>query len=324
MFNKIKQFVEKILSFNIGNLLKFEMNNKFADNQENKLIEYNKTENTNTVIQQQFNIAILNNINVEESVIKALSQGNENANLVGIDVQKFLSDNNIPQDRVSNNLANPEVLSTIAKANEIAYTTNDIEKRKILSNLIFKKVSAEDEEDSIILSQAIITMRNFTKKHLKLNALFYLFRSGYLKEFSSAQEFINFYNKYLIQLTDIPHDKLRDIGTAIIGNGCAVTYTFGSGLTGFFDKQLAEYIAKLSTKENISDEEENQKTIIEILNKIWNQTGLTSAFPTSIGKCLGKTYLHDILGLDIIEKTKSESNNGSITHGDLSPIYKYE
>lgn len=147
-------------------------------------------------------------------------------------------------------------------------------------------------------------MRNLTKNHLKLNALFYMFRSGYLKEFKSPDELIDFYNRYISKLIDIPIDKIRDIGTTIVGNGCAVTYTFGSSVSSFFDNQLAEYLAKLATSENISIIEEKQKDIIEILNKIWNHTGLTSAFPTAIGKCIGKTYLHDILGLDIIEKAE--------------------
>ena len=42
VFNKIKQFVEKILSFNIGTLFKAEIKNKIADNVEgNKLLEVN-------------------------------------------------------------------------------------------------------------------------------------------------------------------------------------------------------------------------------------------------------------------------------------------
>ena len=51
MFDKLKNFIEKILSFNIGNLFKAEINNKIADTvTDNKLIEYNKTENNNNVI----------------------------------------------------------------------------------------------------------------------------------------------------------------------------------------------------------------------------------------------------------------------------------
>lgn len=216
------------------------------------------------------------------------------------------------------------VITSYKETISISAIKNDEDFDKVLSSVLKERIESDDTDTQSTCSLAISTMKNLTKNHLKLNALFFLFRSGYLKEFSSAQEFINFYNKYLIQLTDIPHNKLRDIGTAIIGNGCAVTYTFGSEITAFFDKQLAEYIAKLSTKDNISTEEENQKNIIEILNKIWNQTGLTSAFPTAIGKCIGKTYLHDILGLDIIEKIKSESNNRIVTYSDLSQIYKYE
>lgn len=216
------------------------------------------------------------------------------------------------------------VITSYKEAISISAIKNDEDFDKVLSSVLKERIESDDTDTQSTCSLAISTMKNLTKNHLKLNALFYLFRSGYLKEFSSAQEFINFYDKYLVRLIDIPHDKLRDIGTAIIGNGCAVTYTFGSNVSDFFDNQIVEYIAKLATKENISDEEENQKNIIDKLNNIWFQTGLTSAFPTAIGKCLGKTYLHDVLGLDIIEKIKSESNNRIVTHGDLSQIYKYE
>lgn len=216
------------------------------------------------------------------------------------------------------------VITSYKESISISALKNDENFDRIISSVLKDRILSDDTEIQNTCSQAISCMKNLTKNHLKLNALFYLFRSGYLKEFSSAQEFINFYNKYLTQLTDIPHDKLRDIGTAIIGNGCAVPYTFGSNVSDFFDNQIVEYIAKLATKENISDEEENQKNIIDKLNNIWFQTGLTSSFPTAIGKCIGKTYLHDIVGLDIIEKTKSESNNRIVTHGDLSHIYKYE
>ena len=76
MFNKLKHFIEKILSFNIGNLFKAEINNKFADTvTDNKLIEYNKTENNNNVMQQNFHIAIFNGLNYQDALIKSFLKG---------------------------------------------------------------------------------------------------------------------------------------------------------------------------------------------------------------------------------------------------------
>ena len=106
MLKKIKQFIDKILSFNIGNIFHFEMNNKLADKQENKLVEVNN-DNSNQILQQNFIIAVLPNINVDDAIKKALTVGNENANLVGIDVQKLLTDNNISQEQINEKLSNP-------------------------------------------------------------------------------------------------------------------------------------------------------------------------------------------------------------------------
>lgn len=196
------------------------------------------------------------------------------------------------------------VITSYKEAISISAIKNDEDFDKVLSSVLKERIESDDTDTQSTCSLAISTMKNLTKNHLKLNALFYMFRSGYLKEFKSPDELIDFYNRYISKLIDIPIDKIRDIGTTIVGNGCAVTYTFGSSVSSFFDNQLAEYLAKLATSENISIIEEKQKDIIEILNKIWNHTGLTSAFPTAIGKCIGKTYLHDILGLDIIEKAE--------------------
>lgn len=306
MFIKIKQFVDKVLSFNLGTLFKSEINNKFdtAIN-DSSLMKINKTNNTNNIIQQNFNISILQNTNVDDSIKNALSLGNKNAQLTSENLEKLFKDNNISTEHIQTKLSNPEFLYTIAKANEIAYLTSDADKRKVLSKLIYNKIITEDDMDSITLSQSITVMKNLTIKHLKLNALLYIVKSLYLDHFNSLKEFIDFYNKYLSKLTDIVSDteiaknKVADIGTAIIGNGCAVAYTFGDEFIEFLDKDVKKHIEELLKKENLSEEEMKQRSIIEKLNKIWGRSGLTSASPTLVGKCLAKTYLQDILNLDV-------------------------
>lgn len=299
MFIKIKQFVDKVLSFNLGTLFKSEINNKFdtAIN-DSSLVKVDKTNNTNTVINQNY-ISIFQDINVGGSMKNALSLGNKNAQLTSENLEKLFKDNNISTEHIQTKLSNPEFLYTIAKANEIAYLTTDADKRKVLSRLIYDKLTKEDDIDSNTLSCAITIMKNMTKSHLKFNALFYIVRSLYLEHFASIEEFIDFYNKYLCKLTDVPQNKISDIGTAIIGNGCAVTYTFGAEFIEFFDKKVKKYIEELLKKEELSEQEKSYRKIIEKLNKIWDRSGLTSASPTSVGRCLAITYLENVLNLDV-------------------------
>lgn len=300
MFNQWKQWLEKILSFNIGNIFKMDMNNKIADSiKDSNLFKYNKNENTNNIIQQNFNIAILPNIDVDSSIKEAISLGNKNAQLAGAELQKLLKDNNIAVEQIQRKISDPDYLYTIAKANNIAYLTTNVEKRRVLSDLIYNKFASDDEVDSSTLSLAIRCMENLTNSHLKLNAFFYLLRSKYLERITSLEEFVEFYDGYISKLVNIPCNKIADIGTTLIGNGCAVTYTFGSSLEESFNKELASYISEFLKEENLSIQEQRQKNVIKQLNELWMRSGLTSAWPTAVGKCLAKTYLHNILNLDI-------------------------
>ena len=296
--------IKKLISLLFGKGI--EVNNKVADSiNDSSLVKINKTDNTNNVIHQNYNISIFSGLNVEDTIKNAMFLGNKNAQLVSEDLEKLFKDNNISTEHIQTKLSNPEFLYTIAKANEIAYLTTDADKRKVLSRLIYDKLTKEDDIDSNTLSQSITVMKNLTIKHLKLNALLYIVTSLYLDHFNSLDEFIDFYNKYLSKLTDIVSDteiaknKVADIGTAIIGNGCAVAYTWGSRFTDFFNKNIKKYIEELCKKEDLSEKEKEQRNIIEKLNKIWDRAGLTSAAQTAVGRCLAKTYLQDILNLDV-------------------------
>ena len=111
---------------------------KASDNMHNQFggtTTYNN-DNSQQILQQNFIINVFPGTNVDEAIKKALSYGNKNANLVGIDVQKLLTDNNISQDQVNEKLSNPEMLYILAKANEIAYKTSDADKRKILQKIL--------------------------------------------------------------------------------------------------------------------------------------------------------------------------------------------
>ena len=259
---------------------------------------YNNNDNSKQILQQNFIINVLPGTNVDESIKKALSYGNKNAKEVGIEVKKLLKENNISEEKVKEILSNPEVLSTIAKANEVAYTTNDDENKKILSDLIYSKIVATDDEYSNALSQAIVLMKNLTKNHLKIVAFIYLLQSKYLKYNTNAKNFIEFYDKYIVNLINIPDKKLSDLGSAVLGNGLAVAYTLGWNVisflpNNFYDALDGRYIDDIDIKSKIST-----------LDATCNRLGISSSFLTPVGKCIGYCYLKDVLGLEVIYKDK--------------------
>ena len=92
----------------------------------------NNDYSSNAIVNQNFYIGVIPNINCAESITNALKLGNENALFVGNEVQKLLSDNGITETQIQEKLSNPDILSTIAEANKIAYKTNDIDKKKYL------------------------------------------------------------------------------------------------------------------------------------------------------------------------------------------------
>lgn len=274
---------------------------KALDNMHNQFggtTTYNNNDNSQQILQQNFIINVLPGTNVDEAIKKALSYGNKNAKEVGIEVEKLLAENNISEEKVKERLSNPEVLSTIAKANEVAYTTNDDENKKTLSDLIYSKIVATDDEYSNALSQAIALMKNLTNNHLKIVAFIYLLQSKYLKYNTNTKNFIEFYNKYVANLINIPNKKLSDLGSAVLGNGLAVAYTLGWNVVSFlpnnfYDASDGRYIDNIDIKSKIST-----------LDATCNHLGISSSFLTPVGKCIGYSYLKDVLGLDVIYKDK--------------------
>ena len=317
MFNNLKHFIEKILSFNIGNLFKAEINNKIADTvTDNKLIEYNKTENNNNVMQQNFHIAIFNGLNYQDALMQSFLKGNKNAEAIGNEVYKLLKDNNVSQDKIQEKLSNPEFISTMAKANEIAYTIDDLDKRKLLSDLIYQKYITDDEYDSNVISQAISLMKNLTKSHLKIIAFLYLFQSNYVKYNTNSKNFLEFYDKYIEPLVDFPFKKLQELGITILGNGIAVAFTLGWDIISYLPNSFYDALTGKLYDINL-----DIKTKIVHLGSIWKELATSSSKLTSVGKCIGKTYLHDILGLDVVEQIETKTKSNGITHSDLARIH---
>lgn len=275
----------------------------------------NNDYSSNSVVNQEFYINIFPNLNCKESILKALSLGNNNALFVGTDVQKLLSRNGITEQQVQEKLSNPEILATIAKANKIAYITSDIEKRKILSDLIFSKIKTNESEESNTLSLAIKAMDNLTHDHLKAIAFLFLFHSGYVKNNITISELLDFNDKYLKILTNIPEQNLRNVGITVIANGCAVTYTFGSNINEYLPDGLY-----LKNGEFNSETAPEIANLVKNLNLIWSKLGTSSASLTPLGECLGKKYLADVLGLYINNEIKHKNpteNTDKLVYGDV-------
>lgn len=227
-FLKYIKMSSKIKSIGLmNNEANVDINTKFADNIENKtqVACTNNVDNSKKeILVQNFNSTILLNFNNQDSINKALGIGNNNAQIVGKKIQDLIELNNISQENINEKLANPEILMSISEGNRIAYKTSDTNKRKILADLIFQKITSEDDELSNTLSLGIKTMENLTNNHLKTIAFLYLIHSNYIKNKISYDEFKNFYYDYIVKLIDFPIKDAAGIGRTIIANGAAVIY----------------------------------------------------------------------------------------------------
>lgn len=297
-FLKYIKMSSKIKSIGLmNNEANVDINTKFADNIENKtqVACTNNVDNSKKeILVQNFNSTILLNFNNQDSINKALGIGNNNAQIVGKKIQDLIELNNISQENINEKLTNPEILMSIAEGNRIAYKTSDINKRKILADLIFQKITSEDDELSNTLSLSIKTMENLTNNHLKTIAFLYLIHSNYIKNNISYDEFKNFYYDYIVKLIDFPVKDAAGIGRTIIANGAAVTYTFGWDIFGHLPERLSKKNGQYG-----SDVNPDIRGITENLSHFWNSLGTTSAVLTPLGECLGKMYLFNILGLSV-------------------------
>jgi len=205
-------------------------------------------------------------------------------------------------------------ITSYKEAISISAIKNDEDFDKILSSVLKERIESDDTDTQNICSLSISTMKNLTKSHFKILSFLYIFRSGYLKDLTSAEQFMEFYNNYFSKLLDMSYEKIRDIGTSILANGCAVQYAIASNLHEIFEEQLLEDVNKLVGNDLLNN-----------LAGIWYQTGLASSFPTEVGKNIAKTYLHEILGIDIISKKINAKDVSMVrTSGDIANIYKFE
>lgn len=289
----LKTFFKKYLDFkssggDIGLNLKPEI--KMADEQNNKLIEINNdksTTNNNSIINQDFHISILGNINYKESVLNGINVGNENANEIASIINEKIFSSMISNEEIIKKLKNPEILSTTSRANKIAYTLTDTERRRILAELVFSKLKEDKTEESNTLSIAISIIEFFTINHLKAISLLYLIFIKYIDQFLTEEKFDKFYESKLSNLLSYSTNDLVGLEMTIISQGAATMV----GMRHTLPCQIT--INELKNKDVLNQ---------DALDKIaicWNKFGAGSIQLTPAGECLAKRYLFDVLGISV-------------------------
>lgn len=285
MFEKFKQFIEKILSFNIGTLFKAEIKNKIADNVEgNKLLEVNNDNSQHTF--QQNIIALISSDNFANAMLQLTNQEKENLKFVGDKFQKLLIDSHIPQEKIQEKIANPEVIDSLKNAGRIAKKTSNIEMQKELSDLIYKKIMEDNEEESLIISSAIAEMENITHNHLQMLAFLYIVQETAFSKYS-VNEFIDIYNKCLIKLINFEKQSAKRMSYYLTSSRVIDSRAMGWGIETF-----------LPNFDSIADEN-IKNTIDEISKKLKEKAdniNFTGIILTPIGEQIAKIYLFNEFG----------------------------
>ncbi len=209
------------------------------------------------------------------------------------------------------------VITSYKETISISAIKNDKDFDKMLSSVLKERMQSDNSDIQNTCSHAITIMKNLTKNHLKIIAFLYLFQSHYVKNNTTSKNFIEFYDKYIANLIDFPFNKLQELGMTIISNGMAVSFTFSWGINFYLPSSFYDQFTG-----KLYDIPIEIKSRIGHLDGIWKELTTSSSKLTSVGKCIGKTYLHDILGLDVEEQIETKTKSNGITHEDLARINK--
>ena len=273
----------------------------------------NYNDNSKSILQQNFSINILPNLNLSQAIVNALLCGNENAKLASEELSKLFANNNISEEKIQEHLSSPQNLATLATANEVIYKTSDSEKRHILTNLIYKKITSDDDvEEANILSLAIKEMDILTNNHIKALGFLYLIKSGYLKNFS-LDKLIEFKTNVLDNIINFKNYNPRTIGEFLSSTRTIADAHLGWGISRYLPQIL------------VSDGK-NGKVIDEqflSLSKLWDDLGFTGSYITPVGKCITRIYLFEKFNICIDDNNNSD-NKGNNTKDFAEDITKAE
>lgn len=214
-----------------------------------------------------------------------------NSRSFGLLVQKKLEHNNILKKQVEESLKNPEKLLAISNANKIACLTKNEDLRNILASLVVQKIITNENEESIIITKAINVIKNITANHIKLLALFYLYKNGTIKTWLNKGSLTEMQAVYsdLFELLD--RSNYRSGNT--LAAESLVIYT---GLHHKFKYHISEDLSEAKIL-NITNEQislTNTEILIQKLYKPIFQASLINKEFSSVGEYIAKIYLQDL------------------------------
>lgn len=282
--------------FNIEKIIDAKVENKIADTVKNQIAEQFtvNTDNSKQLVLINQNTTNLVGYDFQQALAIGLQNGNKNSQLLGQELQQKLQSNKISQEVIETRLQDPDFLVSITDASKAGYTESNIEKRKILADLLFNKITNHSDLENLILSQSIKAITSLTEEHLKCLSIILILRSEYIKKSLKDDELNDFFNKFILPLTDLNSNKVGSIGMGLYTAGCATTFSFGSRAYGFFPHDEQNYDEKFQTeliKSKINKFDE--------LIKIWTPSSINCAQLTAIGNCIGQKYLELKTGLVI-------------------------
>lgn len=260
---------------------------KAADNVHTQIggnTTYNN-DNFQQIIHKNF-FAILSSNDFNNVFLQLTKQERENLQFVGNEFQKHLKDNNISDEVVLQKLENPEFVDTLKNAGRISKKTSNIEMKKELSNLIYKKILADTEEESLLVSSAITEMENITSNHLQILGFLYIVQETNFSKYSH-EEFIKIYNKCLIDLINFERENAKNMSHYLSSTRVINSRAMGWGIESFLPK-FNETIND-NIKNNIYEINQNLKEKADNID-------FTGIILTPIGEQIAKIYLFNKFG----------------------------
>lgn len=228
---------------------------------------------------------------IDRIIKEAKKQIATNSRSFGLLVQKKLEQNNILKKQVEESLKDPEKLQAVSQANKIASLTKNEELRNTLSSLVVQKIITNEDEESIIITKAIDVIKNITVNHIKLLALFYLYKNGTIKKWLNDNKLEEKQKEYsdLFNLLDKNNYRL---GNTLVAESLVI-YT---GLYHKFKYHISKDLSETKIL-NITNEQlslSNTEILIQKLYKPIFQASLTNKEFSSVGEYIAKIYLQNL------------------------------
>ena len=175
---------------------------------------------------------------------------------------------------------------------------SDADKRKILSDLIFKKITEDiDSDDSNILSLAIQEMDILNINHIKALAFLHIMKSNFLKNYT-VDALKEFDKTIIVNLLDFKKSNARNVGKFLSSTRTISDAHLGWGINSY----LPQIMKSINN---------NTQTISEDfihLSQNWEELGFTGTYITPVGKYIAKSYLFYNFGLLVEDIEMYESN----------------